>query len=278
MEKFAFYKSAAGMIRQANSAEAYIYERGTDGIFRGVSISVDESGIAERVTLTGWACIRTGKNTMYQTTTGEYIDLNDGWAVVGSATLYSQSQAQSLVNKIIRNNQTIIANNLFCARYSEKLTKQQRQQVVVLQQRLEERNNALIEDGVCGNLEQSYPAGYAELQPYLQSLMDRQGVGSVTVTIIVAALVIASLSTAAYFAYRSFAAESEQDVKFSKELTKTLMSKLTPEEYEQLRQETKGIVTKARLRQSLSNYSKILTMAAAGIGAYFLYKTFMNHE
>lgn len=274
MEKFAFFKSAAGMIRQANSAEAYTYERGTDGIFRGVGVALGENGATEQVTLTGWACIRTGKNTMYQTTTGEYIDLNEGWSLAGNATLYSQSQAQSLVNKIIRNNARILENNLICARFAHKLTSAQQKQLYNLQARLNSRNEELLNGGLVTPKTQASPEGYAELQSYLDSFMSRGGVGSLTVAIVISAIVVASLATAAYFCYRYYASESEQDVKFSDELTKTLTSKLTEEEYEQLLSETRGIVTKAKIRQRFKSSTRWLIVSAVAIGAGFLLSKF----
>lgn len=279
MASLKFIKDAAGVIRERTNNDAVTYELYADGIFRGVGVD----DLAVRVVTTGWAYVRSLKATMYQTTSGEWIELSEGWKVAGTDTnTYSRKDAQALVDKIIKNNKVIIANNLLCARYAEKLTADQRNRVRALQTRLEQRNSALIESGLCEGLEQSYPTGYSELQPYLNKLMTTTdsgiyGVGSVTVTIIVVALVIASLSTAAYFAYKAYAAQSEQDVKYSKELTKILTEKLTPEEYQQLMSETKGIVTKARIWQSIGNYGRLITFAAVGVGAFFLYKLFTKN-
>ena len=101
-----------------------------------------------------------------------------------------------------------------------------------------------------------------------------KGVGVVittTAVIVVSCIVLASLATAAYFAYKAFAAESERDVEFSDELTQILISRLTPEEYEMLRTETAGIVTKARLGErffGMFNFVKWLLIGAAGYVIY----------
>lgn len=238
------------------------------------------------VTTTGYYYKGEGSIVFLQTTEGYYLIVdtnNPSWGATAGNPVkqYSASAAQKLVDTIINNNKTIIACNLFCARFADKLTQDQRVQVVELQKRLLKRNAALQNDGLCEGLETNYPAGYAQLQPYLDKLMQSQGVGSVTVSIIVAAVVIASLSTAAYFAYKYYASESEDDVKYSKELTETLMAKLTPEEYEQLKKETAGIVTKARIKQTLSTIGgelKVLGLVAAAIGGYMLYKTWRNRN
>lgn len=246
-----------------------------DGTFAGVGIEQ----VSAYVVLNGWYLTRTDGANMYQTTGGEYIDLTEGWQRSGMAVQYSQSQSQALVNKIIAANRQIIANNMLCARFANKLTSDQKKLLYNLQTRLQARNNALIEDGLVTVQQTSYPAGYVELESYMQAFMATGGVGVATwAIIVVAAVVISSLSTAAYFAYKYYAAEAEQDVKYSKELTKILTDKLTEEEYQQLLHETKGIVTKARIKQSLSNYSGILSYALIGTGVLLLYKFFKNRN
>jgi hypothetical protein len=167
-----------------------------------------------------------------------------------------------------------------CARFAYKLTADQREQLYELQNRLEARDNALRADGLVTDTQEASPEGYLYLKRYLDEFMQEPSqVGSVTVAIIVAAVVIASLSTAAYFAYKYFAQESEDDVKYSKELTRTLTEKLTDEEYQQLLQETKGIVTKAKIKQSLATVGgefKLLGIAAAFLGGYMLYKRWQD--
>lgn len=219
-----------------------------------------------------------------QTTNGMYleVDLNnpawlfseDEFISVGN---FTDNQAQRLINTIIKNNETIIRNNLLCARFASKLTAQQRSQVRSLQLRLQERNNALQAEGLTKDVQTSAPAGYAELSAYLDKLMSGEAIGiaaSTVALIVVSAVVAIGLGTAAYYAYKELADESEADVKFSKELTATLVSKLTPEEYQQLLDETKGIVTKAKIKQLIKSNVKWITIAAIAALGYLGYKKF----
>ena len=217
----------------------------------------------------------------YETTSGFWIpiDFLEGngkkWKSTEKAEnvkTYSDAQAQSLVNKIIECDKHIISNNLLCARFAHKFTPAQRDKICELQRNLMERENALIKDGFVEVKETSYPAGYVELEPYLDSLMNGEPIGIATwAVIVIVAVVVASMGTAAYYAYKWYADQAEQDVKFSDELTKILQEKLTPEEYEQLRQETKGIVTKARIKQTLQTGSAVWLWAAAAIGGLYIY-------
>ena len=250
-----------------------------NGILYGVSAAVDDNPVYRRVALTGYSITSKRGTTAYQTTGGKYIALNEGWEQVGTQAImqYGTSQAQALVNKIIKNNKIIISNNLLCARYASKLTEEQQQLVRDLQRRLQARNEALQDDGLTTNVKTSYPAGYAELSAYLDALMDGEAIGVATwVVVVIAATIIAATATAAYFAYKAYADESEQDVKYSKELTKILTSKLTEDEYNQLLQETKGIVTKARIKQALSSSSKWLLIAGAVIAGAFIGRAIKN--
>lgn len=260
-------------------AQGEVYTLRPDGRFAYASAEYD---FVTRVTLTGYTETSISGNVGYQTTSGGYIFLSDGWKEIGTQAImqYSQSQAQALVNKIIKNNEQIICNNLLCARYAHKLTENQRAQVRELQHRLQARNNALQAGGLTQDVQTSYPAGYAEMSAYLDKLMAGEGVGvaiSTIAWIVVAAIVIAATATAAYFAYKSLADESEKDVKFSKDLTRTLTSKLTEEEYQQLLDETKGIVTKARIKQAVGSYGKVLTIAAFVVGGGLLYRWIKNN-
>ena len=250
-----FNKNRAGQRLQMVNGEIWTPK---DGVFI-TTVAVLDSGTYARVTLTGWSVQGNNGVTFWQTTSGGYIDLAAGWVYVGQSTGYSARTVQSYVNEIINNNQIILQNNLVCARFANKLTASQRNQIRALQNRLQARNDSLLNDGLVVVKETSYPRGFADLAPALQSIMQgTSGVGSAVgvvvatwVVIVTVALIVTSAVTAGYFAYRAYAAESKQDVKFSKELTKTLTSKLTTEEWEQLKQETSGLVTKATFRQSI---------------------------
>ena len=228
---------------------------------------------------TGYYCYDGDRTFYIQTTTGLYIVAVSGrsaWEFTYNAIklkTYTQTQAQYLVNKIIRNNIQITQNNLVCSRYTSKFSKEQLRKIVELQNRVVARDNALKEQGLCSSVQTSYPTGYAELSDYLDRLMRTEGIGIATwAVVVIAATVIAATATAAYFAYQAFADESEQDIKYSKELMAVLAEKLTPEEYEQLKNETKGIVTKARIKQAIGSYGKVLVAIGAAIGGALLFR------
>ena len=273
MSAIKYNANLAGMVYRGLAGAAYYLAPPING-----GTEYTTSTIAT-VILTGYY-VEAG-NTYLQTTNGLWISTysslygNDLWDEAGqkvSVKKYSQADAQALVNRIIENNKHILQNNLLCSRFASKLTTAERSQLYDLQTRLVARNAALVENGLTTAYTTGTPAGYTELSPYLADFMTK-GVGAVisTTTIIVAAVVVASLATAAYFAYHAYAAQSEDDVKFSDKLTKSLVSKLTEEEYQQLLSETKGIVTKARIKASLSSVSGLFKWALIGTAAYLVY-------
>ena len=266
-----------GQYYQLRGGEVYVL-RG-DGRFAYAGTTTN--GIVG-VQLTGYYKQGADGNNMYQCTNGGWVKLSDGWQNTGYAPVrqYTQKDAQYYVNKIIRANASILENNLFCARFANKLTDAQQHELRALQSRLESRNSRLLSDGLCNEQQVSTPNGYADLQVYLNALMNYESVGAVisTTTIVVVAIVVASLATAAYFAYRALAAEAENDVKYSDKLTRTLMSKLTSEEYEQLKRETQGLVTKAKLTAKLSGGLSVLKWALISLGGYALYKAIRNRK
>ena len=189
-----------------------------------------------------------------------YIQLdrnNLEWQGVSkSNATYTQAQAQNIVNGIIRNNQYILNNNLLCARFANKLTKEQRTILYNLQKRLQERDTALREGEVFSQMGEGYPEGYSEFSSELEAFMKNPGIGVATSTVIaicVTAVVIGSLSTAAYFAYQTYFRESEQDVRYSRELTESLKNKLTEAEYQQLLEETAGLLTRQKISQQIAS-------------------------
>ena len=249
-----------------------IYTLRDDGNFAAAYAYQD---MMSRVTLTGYHQTSLRGNDHYQTTDGGWIYLPDGWVQVGTVSVnqYSQAQAQALVDRIIKNNDAVLFNNLICSRYANKLTADQRAEVRELQRRVQARNEALQAGGLTTNVRTGVQPGYAELAPYLDSLMSGESIGVATwVVVVIVATVVAATATAAYFAYKEIADESANDVKYSQELTRTLTEKLTEEEYQQLLDETKGIVTKARIKQAIGSYSKILIGAGLLVGGFLLYR------
>lgn len=280
MITFNFDKEAAGWCYKLNgNAELWALREDGRFVYVGAYVDTYDANTVSYVTLTGRYAIGKDGNAMYETTEGDWICMADGWQKYELAYKVTQEVAQSLVNRIIAADRKIIANNILCARFADKLLPEQRTQLYNLQLRLQNRQSALENDGLCKDIKKGYPEGYSELESYLSSFMASGGVGvAIWAIVVVAAVVIASLSTAAYFAYKAYAAEAEQDVKYSTELTKALTSKLTEEEYNQLLNETKGIVTKAKIRQSLSNYSRLIGIGLAIAGGLFIASKFKNNE
>lgn len=243
--------------------------------------TVIDANAGDYIICTGYYFVLSGY-AYAQGTEGWYavIDLSknqgDYWTVTNNAAkvpTYTDNQANKLIQQIINNNISILRNNLLCARYADRFTAQQQQQIKMLQKRLQARNNALQAEGLCTGIETGYPEEYAELSPYLERLMTGETVGVATwVVVVVAAAVIAGLGTAAYFTYKSLADESEKDVKFSKELTATLVSKLTEEEYQQLLNETKGLLTKSKIKGLLRGSTGAAKTMLLVVGGYMIYK------
>jgi len=268
-----FGANIAGKIVQATGGLVYSYNK------YGKLAATTAAGSTVTVTLTGWSWLPDGSSSaLLQTTSGGWIDPNEGWQTIGQKE-YSARDAQYYVNQVIRNNKTILENNLVCARFAYKLTATEKQTLYDLQTRLQERNNSLLNDGLVQVDETSYPAGYADLADSLSSFMATGGVGLVLTTgavIVISAIVLASLGTAAYFAFKYMASESEKDVKFSKELTRTLTTKLTAEEYQQLKEETAGIVTRAKLVSSISTIGTVGKVVLIGTAGYLIYSYIRN--
>lgn len=265
-----FSKNIAGRIVVAY--KGYVLDRNT-------IVLKSESGSLKEVTLTGWYTTQQGLS-YYQTTDPlyQYVTLLDNTMPVQYDSNVNSNgyDAQELVNGIIKNNKRILENNLICARFANKLSLKQRDLLYNLQSRLEIRDNALVNNQLISKAEVSYPKGYQNESSYLKKFMDSDGkVGVVlsgTATIVVSAIVLASVGAAAYFAFQAYYDESMEDVKYSDELTAILADKLTPEELQMLKDETAGIVTKARLKSSVGSFGSILKWAAYGFAAYTLYK------
>lgn len=270
-----------GQFYQLNGGDIYIL-RG-DGRFAYASAG-DEGSVM--VQLTGFYRQGADGSAMYQTTSGGWIRMADGWSNTGYSPIrqYSQKDAQYYVNKVIKANATIYENNLLCARFATKLTEDQQYTLYSLQERLQSRNQQLLDDGLCSNQQVSSPPGYSLLSNNLATFMQAYstgsqigGIGSITATIVVACVVIASLATAAYFAYKYMASEAEKDVKYSDELTKILLEKLTPEEYELLKRETQGIVTKSKLTAKFGSAITFIKLGAIVFAGFAIYKTIKNY-
>lgn len=223
------------------------YYTGRADLSRFVAARSDVANDTRTHILSGWFFVGNTR-TWYQDTLGFWV--TGGYQTV-KAPVYGDGQ--DYINAIIKDNMHIYENNLLCAFCAQYMTAEDQQELQNLQNRLLIRNQALQNNILTTGVEKSYPKGYVNLYARLQSLTGKVGVViSTTAMIVISATVIAAVGAAAYFAYQAFAAESEDDVKFSDELTAKLVSKLTKEELAQLYEETEGIVTSARLKEKFS--------------------------
>lgn len=237
-----YNKAIAGL--KFTSAAYYV---GSADLSRFVAASSDVANDTRTHILSGWFFVGNTK-TWYQDTLGYWV--TGGYQKV-KAPVYGDGQ--DYINAIINNNVHIYENNLLCAFCSKYMTAEDQQELQNLQNRLLIRNQALQNNILTTGVKKNYPKGYVNLYDQLQSLTGKVGVViSTTAMIVISATVIAAVGAAAYFAYKAFAAESADDVKFSDELTAKLVSKLTKEELAQLYDETEGIVTSARLKERFS--------------------------
>lgn len=264
----------------SRSGEFTMYYLRDDGVFVGNTMSVTSNNggnVNTTVSLTGWTKTARDGSLMAQTVsarTDEFIELAD-WHATGEVDSVNRNIAQEQVNLLIRNNQTIMENNLLCARFAHHLTAEQRQTLRNLQSRLIERNQYLQDAELVQNTVSAAPEGYANFAPYLDNLMQEQSVGAISATaaVVITAIVLMTASAAAYYCYKRLAEESKQDVKYSNELTKILVSKLTPAEYQQLVNETGGLITKAKLKTRFATKGNLLLLAGAGLlGAFIISK------
>ena len=258
-----------------------VYELRPDGKF--AYAGVDSSSIM-LVQLTGYYRIGADGKEMFQTTTNGWIRLSDGWENTGYSPIrqYSAKDVEYYINKMIRNNAKILENNLVCSLFANKLNDDEKLDLYLLQTRLKNRNQHLLDDGLCTDIKVASPPGYSLLENKLDSFMQSysSGIGvvlSTTAVLVVSAVVVASLATAAYFAYKALFNESAEDVKYSDELTKKLISKLTPEEYNQLLNETQGIVTKTKLSSKFGGAFGLVKLVAIAAGVFGIYKL-LNKE
>ena len=238
-------------------------------VYRFISSGSDSGmNLSQSFTLTGYYRIYAG-GVWYQTTSGGWANGSDIMPTGETAASQSVENAQVVVDVVIDNNKQIYQNNLFCARFANHLTAEEKQDVRDLQARLVERDSALRKNGGLTSEQESTPPGYINLLSYLDNLCGgNSGKTGVVITatamIIIVAVVLASLATAVYFGFKAYAAESVDDVKFSNELTETLMKRLTPDEYKQLEKETSDLLTKERLKNDLKNGGSFSSTLQAG--------------
>lgn len=233
-------------------------------------------------TLSGWY----DGNRYYIVEHPNYYIFLEEYQHYSSPKAKTEAQAQDLIGKLLKNNQYIFENNLLISRFANKLSYNEKVQLYNLQKRLENRDNMLREADVFSQMQESRIMGYSNFQDSLNSFMasfnPSQSVGlvvSTTWAIITAVVIIGSLSTAAYFAFKDLYEESVQDVKLSREMLKIFEKyNMTEEDIATIQQETQGIVTKAVLLQKIQttfgNYKNLIIGAALAYTGYTLYNKY----
>ncbi len=249
--------------------------------YTGNKVSVANKG--NEYILTGWystSGVEFATKKIYQIANNNYdaVDINLNFSI--SDNKYSNitdQDAQNVVNELLNYDQRIYENNLLCARFADKLTEGQKKDLYKLQFNLAQRNSAVENgSGMLTNFTTDDPEGYYVYKNNLTQFMENYGkVGfplTLTVILIISAVVIVGSGVATYFAYKSYRDEAKNDVKYSDALTKSLVEKLTDEEFEQLKNETAGLISKAILKERLgnigSNIKKYLYIGAGILAVY----------
>lgn len=236
----------------------------------------------EYVILSGFVINKSGYEYFQIDSTNLWIIASQSWALGGYGQKPQGVKAQDIINGLINNNKIILENNLLMSRYYDRLTDRERKAVYMLQTRLIARDELLREgSGLAEGMMEGTPPGYDIYVANLQMIMNnKQGVGVVlssTAVIIISFVVAASLATAGYFAFRAAYAESVEDVKLSNEMLKVFAKyNMSDQDIALIEQETKGLVTRARLLEKIkgvgSALKNILLLAAGGALLWWLMK------
>ncbi len=228
------------------------------------------------VTLTGW---HDGDYYYIEEMPGYFVELSSvsGWTQFKGTSYKSQAQAQEVVNGLLKNNQYIFENNLLLARYSSKLSKQEMATLYLLQKRLERREQQLREADVFSEMQEARIMGYSNYQGYLDRFMTDYTNGAIglvistTAAIIIGAVVVASLSTAAYFAFKAAYEESKQDVELSRKMMKIFEKyNMTEADIQTITKETQGIVTRKVIMEKINNFLGNTKMLLIGAGLLYI--------
>ena len=237
------------------------------------------------VTLTGW---HDGNYYYIEEMPGYVVELStaSGWKKHKGFSYKSQAQAQDVVNGLLQNNKYIYENNLLLSRFADKMSAEEKETLYYLQKRLEVRETQLREAEVFSELQEARIMGYANYQGYLNAFMSNysQGIGlviSTTTAIIIGAVVLASLSSAAYFAFKAAYEESKQDVELSRKMLKVFEKyNMTDEDIALIEKETQGIVTRKVLLEKINNFigntKKLLLIGLAAYAGYNIYNQYIK--
>ncbi|MDR1544469.1 MAG: hypothetical protein LBS50_08710 [Prevotellaceae bacterium] len=255
------------------NAGAIIYVQYNDNNY--IDKELGSSEIGTIVNCTGAYIPLNDGSTIYQTEGGFWANIrqnNNDWKFVSrTVSAISITTAQDYINATLANNASIFENNLFCARFASKLNNSEKQVLFGLQTRLMQRNEMIKNSAEIESKVESYPNGYIKWESQLNAFMQDPYINSVT-TLIIISCVILFVTITSIVLYKKIYSESKNDVKFSKNLTRTLESRLTKEEREQLYNETAGLITAARIKEKTKSIAGGLSfgLIAIAAGLFFL--------
>lgn len=202
-----------------------------------------------------------------------------------SITSYKDSEI--MVNSLIDNNKTILENNLLCAGLITELEKQgkdmsaAKRKVMLLQRRLEERDNAIFASNKFEKVTTATPIGFIRYKNNLQDIADKTAIGAPPIVVAIVVSVVFTILTMAllYKTFKPHYSESKADLKVSKELTE-LLANVDPEVRAKILADLEEQVDKAYIRGKMDGSGvgtiKTLTYMGAGILGFMLLSNLFN--
>ena len=205
-----------------------------------------------------------GNQTFYQIEFEAYLKDDTGTVhkfgyVDGDTSLFyaekvgEKSASTKMMIELIANNKTILENNLICAALIDKLDvanidipNEWRSGLVSLQTNLQARDKHISDSIFIDKKEVAAPQGLDKYGQTLSNFMADPGIGAI------------------YLLFRGDHSQSKTDIIYSKDLTATLLKKLTPEEYQQLITENQDNAQK--IADAASGNSLLNTAKYLGIG------------
>ncbi|MFT3753685.1 MAG: hypothetical protein QM800_12705 [Paludibacter sp.] len=211
------------------------------------------------------------ENDIFSEYTNSYIHF--GYIDMAQYRIYTFGQKSgvgSMIDQLINNNKAIYENNLLCAAVLKikggNVDQEQKKVLYALQTRLNARNEKIAGSTFLESKRTATPTTFNKYTTDLQEFMNNPGIGiaPVVAAIVVYVVVPVLLSAIIYLIFRETHKESTNNVVYSKKLTNVLLSKLTPEEYEQLLAENQENAD--RIKKAASGGSLIATAKYLAIG------------
>lgn len=204
-------------------------------------------------------------------------------ALVSIGSISVNANAQSILNKLLENQKTILENNLVCAMLLSKVqgTEKQKQRLSDLQARLLIRDEKIKQSIFIENKQFGTPdtelSQYASVLNQLTASPQIGVVLSTTAIIVISAIVVVVTSGVTYLIVSGALKESNLDLKYSDELTAELVKSLPKETYEKLMKENAAfsrVANRAVKFASGSSYLKMAGYIAVGVAGFYALDAF----